>query len=178
AVEACGEAVGLLPGFAHALLGRASALAGRGEPERALDDFGAAIACARDDPHGHYERGRAYQQLKRYAQARDDYSTAVRLRPDDPGFCNQLAWLLATCPDDAVRDGPQALGLATRACERSGWQDPVLIDTLAAACAECGQFEQAVERMKQVLARGPREHRDEFQRRLRLFQARKPYRMA
>jgi tetratricopeptide (TPR) repeat protein len=56
----------------------------------------------------------------------------------------EMAWLLATDPNDEKRDGEQALAWAKEACELSGWTQPACLDTLATAYAECGDFEQAV----------------------------------
>ena len=55
-----------------------------------------------------------------------------------------MAWLLATTPDPALRNGPEAVALATRAEELAPAGDPIVLDTLAAAYAETGQFVEAV----------------------------------
>jgi hypothetical protein len=57
---------------------------------------------------------------------------------------NNLARLLCACGDDQVRDGPAALELARRACDLTGWKRANELDTLAAAFAEVGDFEQAI----------------------------------
>jgi hypothetical protein len=57
---------------------------------------------------------------------------------------NNLAWLLASCPDAAFRNGLEAVRLATRACELTGYARPLLIGTLAAAQAEAGDFPAAI----------------------------------
>jgi len=123
-----------------------------------------------------YFRGRAYQHLKEYAKARDDYLETVRVNPEEHTAHNQAAWVLAACPDDAVRDGPRAVELAARACELSGWKDMTEVDTLAAAHAEVGNFHKAVELMQRCLREGLPQHRNEYRARLQLFQGRKPYR--
>jgi nucleotide-binding universal stress UspA family protein len=100
------------------------------------------------------------------------------LNPRDAGAYNSYAWLLATCPDDGVRNGPKAVELATKACELKNWQDPSCLETLGAACAEAGRFQEAVGWQKQALAFADfaREHGEEARRRLRLYQEGKPYR--
>ncbi len=101
------------------------------------------------------------------------------LKPDDPLVLNGLAWLHATCPGDAFRDGRQAVELAQRACERGGWSRPEFLGTLAAAHAEAGQFDEAVRRIKEVLA-WPRplteEQLEEHRGRLRLYEQHLPAR--
>ena len=55
-----------------------------------------------------------------------------------------LAWLLATCPEDAQRDGTRAVELASALAEQTHYADPYVLDTLAAAYAESGRFDQAL----------------------------------
>src|SRR5206468_2705273 len=69
---------------------------------------------------------------------------AIRLSPDWPQPLNALAWLLATSPDPAVRDGERALRLAARAVELTASRNPQVLDTQAAAQAASGRFAAAV----------------------------------
>ncbi len=66
---------------------------------------------------------------------------------------NLLAWLLATSPDDALRDGPEAVRLAERACAAAGGQDPTFLRTLAVAYAEVGRFEPALATIERAIER-------------------------
>jgi cytochrome c-type biogenesis protein CcmH/NrfG len=72
------------------------------------------------------------------------YAASLRLEPDSPVVLNNLAWLLATCPDAHVRDGAQAVKYAGRACELTHFGATPIVDTLAAAYAEAGRFDEAV----------------------------------
>jgi len=125
-------------------------------------------------------RGLAYLEWSHAAEAIEDFTAALRLNPQDPSLLHesradayrlsiaglskqvdqkpsdaagyrQLAHLLATCPEDDVRDGGKAVALATRACELTSWKSPAELDALAAAYAEAKQFDQAVERGKQAV---------------------------
>ena len=57
----------------------------------------------------------------------------------------KLAWIRATHPDGANRDGGEAVKLALKACQYTGYQDIQTLGTLSAAYAEAGQFELAKE---------------------------------
>jgi len=67
------------------------------------------------------------------------------LSPNDASLALDVAWLLATHPDSVVRNGADAVRLAERAAERVGGDSPVVWDILAAARAEAGDFDGAVQ---------------------------------
>jgi tetratricopeptide (TPR) repeat protein len=153
----------------------------KGEYEAAVVDFTKAIELAPEQAPGQvaarFCRGQVYAQKGEYDQAIADFTEAIRLDPAQAVGHNNLAWLLATCPEAAVRDGPKAVENATRACELSEWADSHCLGTLAAAHAEVGQFEQAVEcQVKAIEAPTPDYDRDAARMRLELYRAGKPYR--
>jgi tetratricopeptide (TPR) repeat protein len=73
--------------------------------------------------------------------------------PDSPRMLDELAWLLATYPDSKSRDGTEAVRLAERACDVTQRKIPALLDTLAAAYAEAGEFPQAISAAEEALNR-------------------------
>jgi len=79
----------------------------------------------------------------KWAEATRRYRLALDLAPEDIVTLHRFAWLLATCPADSVRNGPEALSLAQRACRLTDRNDPLALDALAAAYAELGQYQQA-----------------------------------
>jgi len=91
-----------------------------------------------------------------------------------------LAWILATHPDARLRDSAQALQLATRAFELSPPNDAAALDTLAAAYAEAGRFDDAIKSAQRAAelaqADGPKQLLGDIQARLLLYRAGKPYR--
>ena len=89
---------------------------------------------------------------------------------------NDLAWRLATDPRDNVRDGNSALKFAQLACEKDGWATAGYIDTLAAAHAELGQWEQAVAFQQQAIAKANPEERAQMPERLQKYVAHSPER--
>jgi 4-amino-4-deoxy-L-arabinose transferase-like glycosyltransferase len=74
------------------------------------------------------------------------YRKALDLDANDPVVLNDLAWMLATTGEPGLRDGPEAVRLATRAVELTDSRWPICIGTLAAACAQAGQFPEAVKK--------------------------------
>jgi tetratricopeptide (TPR) repeat protein len=94
---------------------------------------------------GHYNLGNAQLALGQVAQAVAEFERAVALDPDLVPAANNLAWLLATNPDTALRDGGRAVELAERVCGGEAGRTASNLDTLAAAYAESGRFDDAVE---------------------------------
>jgi Flp pilus assembly protein TadD len=88
----------------------------------------------------------------KFDEALQEYREAVRLYPNDPMALNNLAWSLAANPRQELRNGKEAVQLASKAVELTGQQQPVFMGTLAAAYAEDGQFAKAVEMAKQARA--------------------------
>ena len=60
------------------------------------------------------------------------------------------AWLLATDPDAAVRNGGKAVALAERAAKISQGRDSRVLVALAAAYAESGDFTLAAQTIEQA----------------------------
>ena|GEM_PF-879167 len=165
----------------HAYRAYAYAKLGQRSPARADAAAGTRLTPA-EIPLARTEdlmvRAGAYRILGQGKQALRDFQEAVHVMPKDSRPNSMLAWLLATCPDGRVRNGTEAVSAAKKACELSQWQRSDCIDTLAAAYAEAGDFEQAVKYEKQSLAdssSAPKE-RQEREKRLSLFQQRKPFR--
>jgi Zn-dependent protease len=97
-------------------------------------------------------RGLAESRLGKWPRAIEDYREALRLQPKLASAHNNLAWLLAVCPVDALRNGQEAVEHATWACKATGWRTPNCLGTLAAACAEVGDFGDAVRWQQRALA--------------------------
>jgi tetratricopeptide (TPR) repeat protein len=112
----------------------------------------------------------------RYAEAIESVDEGLNSDPDNAFLHNNKAWLLATCPDDAVRDGELAVEHAIKACDLTDWKNFAYVDTAAAAYAESGDFELAVKWQEEAIQLGGGEYSQDFQKRLRLFKAGKPYR--
>jgi protein O-mannosyl-transferase len=93
----------------------------------------------------HNDLGIAWSQKGRIDEAIGQWQKTLELQPHNlSAYCN-LVWVFATFPDDAIRSGAKAVALGERALELSGEQDPRIYRLLAAAYAENGQFDKAIE---------------------------------
>ena len=84
-------------------------------------------------------------------EALKSYTVAVEEDDNNVIVLNNLAWQLAAHPTVKVRDGKQAVRWAERAAELTKHQDPAVLDTLAAAYAQAGQFARAASVAKGAL---------------------------
>jgi tetratricopeptide (TPR) repeat protein len=145
---------------------------------KAIVDLTEAIRRGPNIPYNYKLRGNAYRRNGEYSRALADYNEAVRLGASNYWNTYCLARLLATCPDDKIRDGHKAVELAAKICETYKWGNPHLIDTLAAAQAEVGNFAEAVRLETKVLEfdQMDKEFLTEARQRLSLYKEKKPYR--
>ena len=105
-----------------------------------------------------------------------DYEATLKEGSPTAETYNELAWLRATCLDEKYRNGKQAVEYATKACELSAWKAANDLDTLAAAYAEAGNFDKAVEWQQKGMKLAPADQKADFESRLKLYQEQKPYR--
>jgi len=152
------EALRLKPDYAEAHYGLAITLALKGQMEEALREYQAALRLKPDyaDTHNNLSflwteypkalgaMASALDGQGKYADAIRFYQAALKAQPAQEDILNNLAWLLASCPDAAFRNGPEAVRLATRACDLTGYTRPLFVGTLAAAQAETGDFSAAI----------------------------------
>jgi len=169
------EAIKLEPTYAEAYNNRGVLRQERGEIALAVDDFEAALKHRPRYPAALTNRAYLRQEQANYAGALEDYAAAIRIAPDSASTLNDLAWLLATCPDQHLRNGETALQYAERACELTNRKVADYLDTLAAAAAECGQFDKAVPAIQAAIQLAPEADRADLQARLKLYQEQKPY---
>jgi tetratricopeptide (TPR) repeat protein len=134
---------------AHNNLGNVLTL--QGKYEEALKHFEKAVQLSPNHATAHNNLALAYKRLGRTADAVAEYREAIRLNPEQTEAINNLAWTLATDPNPQLRNGTEAVQLATRACELTRYQSPVPLATIAAAYAESGHFPEAISFAEQAL---------------------------
>jgi len=121
-------------------------------------------------------RGDTRLSIGQHAEAIEDYNVALKVQPEDGGLLNNLAWVLATSPDDEIRDGQRALELATKACELTDYKEAHILSTLASAYAELGDFETAIKWSEKSVELGEGEMKDQLSKELESYQEKKPWR--
>jgi len=145
------------------------------------------IVCLPGDPEEMFLGGRVILCMAILSLDPDDAETAAHQdvalsramlarEGESSATLNSLAWSLATSPFPSLRDGQEAIALATKACESTEWGKATYLDTLAAACAEAGEFEEAVKWQQKAIELAPWDHAERFKTRLDLYQNGKPHR--
>ncbi|MBX3413327.1 MAG: tetratricopeptide repeat protein [Pirellulales bacterium] len=123
-----------------------------------------------------HSRGDAYLSISKQAEALADYDAAVKLHQESPNLLNNLAWLLATSPDDKLRDGKRAIELATKAGELTDFKEAYILSTIAASYAEAGDMEKALEWSTKAVDLSPAELKENIKQELASYQQGKPWR--
>ncbi len=187
AIDHCRKALQSKPDYLAAYNNLGNLLTQRGRFEEAIDLYQKAMAV---NPHytlarrnlvaAYYAFGDALVGRSRFGEAAAQYRNALALQPDFAPACNRLARLLATCSDASVRNGPEAVALGQQAVELSSGQDPIALDTLAAAYAEAKHFSEAVQTARQALELATEQQKlaaaEAIRAKLQLYEAGKPFR--
>ena len=142
--------------------------------KNALDDLNQALRLDPDYAGALAYRVVCYKALKKYDKAIADLKELVVIEPQEWWGFEQLGFLLATLPDAQLRDGKQALKYATRGCELAEWKIADCLMTLAAAYAELGEFDKAIEWHEKARKFSPFEEPDGT---IDLYRAKTPLRL-
>jgi Tfp pilus assembly protein PilF len=170
------------PTFWPALYVRAQIFSHEGKYDLALKDCNEALRQDRSVVEAALLRANINARLRKHAEALKEFDYLVSLHPRNVTLARALsdrAWFRATCPNASFRNGQQAVKDARAACSIMIWKDEHMIDTLAVAYAETGDFNSAVQYAAQALAmKGiSADSTKLFQQHLALFQQHKPIRL-
>lgn len=172
------QALRLKPGEAAALVGRGHAKYRLGRIAAAVKDYSAAIELRPRDAVLYTQRGNAYADTGRYTEAAADFRRAMKLDPGCGRAYQSAAWLMSNCPDPRYRDAELAIHLAKQAIDLDGKSNHRYLETLAAALANAGYFEEAREVQERALQRAPEKALSGGRRKRDLFAAGRPFRQA
>jgi len=164
----------------HFFLG--NVLAGQRRFDEAVRAYEAALALRPDYAEALGNLGAALFEQGRWTEAVAQWEHVVRLQPENVQAIHRLARLRAAGPESSIRNGPKAVELALRAAQLTGGRDPAVLDTLAAAYAESGRFDEAVQIARQALDLAARQRHAGleklFRARIALYQSGMPCRDA
>jgi spermidine synthase len=180
AMEEYRRALGLNPELARAHHNLGSELANRGRLQAAIPHFREAVRHAPAWAPARHKLGRALNLSGDTARALEELAEAVRLDPEHAEALIDIAWIRATAPEDGFRDADEAIRLASRAAGIAGDRNVTALDTLAAAYAAAGRFDEAVGAATRALDIASETGREEagarIAERLALYLKGEPYR--
>ena len=142
------RAVEINPRFAQAQSNLGSALLATGRTDEAIAHYLTALEGTHERPFRagiENNLGGAFLLKRQVGEAVAHFEKAIEMEPRKVQALKSLAWVLATCPEAALRNGARAVALAERANQLSGGGDPLVLGTLSAAYAEAGRFPEAME---------------------------------
>lgn len=113
------EVIRIVPTDAHEHLCRGWAWQAKTDYDKALADYDEVIRLDPKSIATHFNRSLVWYDKTEYGKALPDFNEATRLDPKSAYAVGSRAWIWATCPDEMVRDGKNAVESATRACELS-----------------------------------------------------------
>jgi tetratricopeptide (TPR) repeat protein len=148
---------------------------------QAIEYYEEALERKPDWPEVCSELGEAYSSLGKETEAVFYWHRALELKPNDIRVLNNLTWILATAEDETIRNPSEAVEYAKRLSELVGSnQQPMFLDTMAAAYAAAGNFPEAVRTAEQAVELLETDDKkdlvEEVRERLELYKSGRPYR--
>lgn len=156
---------------------RGAAFIRKKEYDKAISDFDEAIRLDPKNAVCYALRGEAWLEKKSFVKGMADYREFLRLVTPSAISVNKIAWLFATVPDDKARDGKYALELAKKAIELDPSGAASYLESLAAAHAELGQFDDAIRCQERAMLNPSIRSNTEAQQRLDLYRKKQAYRI-
>jgi tetratricopeptide (TPR) repeat protein len=145
------EALRIKPDHLSASYNLGMAFKQKGRMDEAVVQFRKVVKLQPESAEAYYNLGDALVQNGKEAEAITNLHRAVEINPDYSDAANDLAWELATAPQASVRNGSLAVELAQHANQLANGKDLDVLDTLAAAYAEAGRFDDAVKTMRKAI---------------------------
>jgi len=182
AIQAFQTALKVNPDDVPAHFNLANAYGQQGLYQQAEEHLDAVARIGVAEPQRILSIAETYMRLRKPEKAVFFYRQLLKLSPDDGTVMATLAWILATSPEERVRNGKEALRFARAAEDRLG-KTPSVLDVLAAAYAEESLFEMAVQTAEEALKLGTKlapgtADVQGIRERLELYRRGKPFRVA
>ena len=174
------RAIELEPGNTEAQNNLGLAILQKGDVDGAVARFQKAIAINPGYADARLDLGIALQKKGQVEEAIAQYQIALEIKPGYPAALNNLAYVLAACPQASLRNGAKAVELAEQASQSAEGKNPLILGTLAAAYAEAGRFPEAVNTAQLALdlanSQSNMDLSDLLRPQIALYQAHKPLR--
>jgi len=126
----------------------------------------------------HNGLGNALLSQGKFKEAINQMKRALEIELNNPDAKNNMAWIFATCSDSNMRNPSEAIRLAQEACIATDYKQASKLDTLGAAFASAGRFDEAIETMQKALSlvdKNDKHTLEQFQGHLDLYNVSKPY---
>jgi tetratricopeptide (TPR) repeat protein len=146
--------------------------------EESVAAYREALRVTPWDPVIHANLGLVLARTSRTEEALAQYRLALQLIPEKPEWLADLAWILAAQEQPSLRDPQEALRLADKSCQRSGYQDAVGLQALAAAQAAAGRYAEALQTARRAQAATMPRHTDTaatLKKQVQLYEQEKPF---
>jgi len=160
------QAAEFRPDYSDAHYNLGTALFQKGDLDGAIAEWRKTLSIHPYDAGAHTSLGNALVQKGLLREAADHYEKALQSDPDGILPLNNLAWVMSTGPDDSLRNNEIAVKLALKANQLSKETNVVFIRTLAAAYAQAGQFENAIETARRAAEQANRQGQQQFARQM------------
>jgi tetratricopeptide (TPR) repeat protein len=167
AIRDYSAAIKLAPRDAGFYFARAGAYHQHGHTDRALNDYNRAIELDTADAAAYVGRGDVHVRIGNHEEAAADYRQALKLDKKSADAYRGVAWMMATSPDERYRDSKRAVSFAQRAIELAGDGDFRHFETLAAAYAVAGSFDEAIGTQQKAISMAATDASDTVISRLR-----------
>ena len=149
AVDRFKAAIAQRADYAEARLRLAVSLRHLGRLQDALAEYQQVMTANPQNADAQFGYATTLAQLHRDKEARTQFTASIKAFPDQPIFTHGLARLLASSPDDTVRDGQQAMTIVQDLVKRGRTLE--LGETMAMTLAELGQYDQAAAIQRDVM---------------------------
>jgi tetratricopeptide (TPR) repeat protein len=176
AVDDYSRAVKGMPDDAELYRARAHALQSAGKFDDALDDLNRSIQLDPTSAQSLLQRGNIMAERGEFGHALADFKQSIAVDASFADAYRSLAWLHATCPTEKYRNDKAAIAAAKRAVEISNGADFFSLEAMAAALANAGQFDAAVETQQRALQAAPEQSTASVRQRLSLYESKRPFR--
>jgi len=169
------EILRIYPQSATAWMIRSGAMQGGGDMKKALIAARRAVELAPDSADAHFNLGFILFRTAQLGEAVTEYKEALKLKPDQSNVLEMLAQVLIIDKEADFYNPSDAVRLAERACELTGYEDAQMLDTLASTYAAAGRFPDAIATAEKAFdlasSAGQKEMAEHISNRLLLFKA-------